>query len=324
MSVDTSRNAIIDIIEHVSIPFAKELEESEIGKKYLNTDEKRFQHQLDVVYLTIVILYNTKKALEKLQRGAEAHNGMGIPVDVMRHYLSRYFAHLIHYIETHEVGMFEEDVMAHLDEYEAFFMHHYRPSLDAPAAEAPDAMVQDEEGFFDFDSETVDDSIDQMHHRDEKKVSAREYMQEDTTEIEMIHDIEDQLERYDAHVGLDDTLSPEKLQIAKETIDAFVNLFNLSYEFKDIAYSLESLNALLDKVDTSDTEKMQMLKLFLDTIMDDLETFKKEVFDEQTAQDIHYLDASLLANIAQIEIMLNTNTSEAESSEGGEDDFELF
>ena len=48
-----------------------------------------------------------------------------------------------------------------------------------------------------------------------------------------------------------------------------------------------------------------MYRMLVGTIMDDLRKWVDEVVKKQEAQDIHYLDASLLANISQIEIMIN-------------------
>jgi len=52
-------------------------------------------------------------------------------------------------------------------------------------------------------------------------------------------------------------------------------------------------------------EKLKILKSLLDSVIEDLENWKREVLDGERAIDIHYLDASLLANVSQIEIMLS-------------------
>jgi len=44
--------------------------------------------------------------------------------------------------------------------------------------------------------------------------------------------------------------------------------------------------------------------MLFDSIVDDLSKFVKEVLVDQSALDIHYLDASLFANISQIDMML--------------------
>ena len=59
--------------------------------------------------------------------------------------------------------------------------------------------------------------------------------------------------------------------------------------------------------------------LFLSNIILDLSTWRKIVFIEQSANDIHYMDSSLFSSILQLELLFNTEQQHEE-----EDDFELF
>jgi hypothetical protein len=76
-------------------------------------------------------------------------------------------------------------------------------------------------------------------------------------------------------------------------------------------------------LDLNELSKQQrvILKTMMDGILSDLDDWIHQVLIDQTAKDIHYLDASLLANIAQMDVMLN---SLEKNKEEEEDDFELF
>ena len=176
-----------------------------------------------------------------------------------------------------------------------------------------------EDDFFDFDSEEVDENINNMHYSDDKKISAVEFMKEDLLDSDFVAEIVETLE------NLDDLLYQfDGIEINDEFIkrlisfDSFIKVFNFSIEFKDIGYALETLKEKLILLDLSSLNQDQkmILKTFISTIIDDLKNWVEMVVINKTAQDIHYLDASLLANIAQMDIMMdsfkNKNNDEEE------------
>jgi len=50
-----------------------------------------------------------------------------------------------------------------------------------------------------------------------------------------------------------------------------------------------------------------MLVVLFESIVNDLTDWKQSVFIEQNADDIHYMDQSFYANIAQIEMLFNSD-----------------
>ena len=166
-----------------------------------------------------------------------------------------------------------------------------------------------EDDFFDFDSEEVDENINNMHYSDDKKISAVAFMKEESLDDDFIAEIMETLE------NLDDLLYQfDGIEINDDFIkrlisfDSFIKVFNFSIEFKDIGYALESLKEKLILLDLSSLNQDQkmILKTFISTIIDDLKNWVEMVVINKTAQDIHYLDASLLANIAQMDIMMDS------------------
>jgi PAS domain S-box-containing protein len=95
----------------------------------------------------------------------------------------------------------------------------------------------------------------------------------------------------------------------------------LLVEFEDLSYAINSLGELLQVItaDDLDETKHKKTELYLSNIMLDLSNWRRNVFVEQTTNDIHYLDSSLFSTILQFELIFN----KADTIEN-EDDFEMF
>ena len=279
---------ILNLIDNVSLPFAKELLNSENGKKYFNTEEKQFQFILDIVKLSIRILIYPALYLKLNQTNEEIY-------DDIKEFLNRYFYNAIKVMQKKEeiknkLNGEEEAVIKEVEE------------------------IEDEE-FFDFDSEVFDEEINNMHYEEHQKISAKEFMQENSFDNSLLDDLDEKLDEYYNIIEIKESLNQEDLEKVKKIFSFFAYIFNLSGEFRDIAFAFEKLNQFLENFDVSDENKSKMLKMFLDTIIDDLIKFKKEVFEDMSANDIHYLDASLLANISQIEISFSSLNSNEEDDD---------
>lgn len=163
-----------------------------------------------------------------------------------------------------------------------------------------------EEKFFDIDS-SRDERIDSMHYTDESKISAKDFIEKEAIDEGIVDELGDILDEYYAISEYE--FNEEYLKKYKEIIQKFINIFEYSIEFKDLAYGLEKLLEILNG-DILSNENKEFIKMLLDSVMEDLNKFYQTVFVEKSAVDIHYLDASLLANIAQIEIILNQTKGE--------------
>lgn len=98
---------------------------------------------------------------------------------------------------------------------------------------------------------------------------------------------------------------------------------NVSFliEFEDLSYAINSLGELLQALQKEDVDetKHKKIELYLSNILLDLSNWRRNIFVEQTTNDIHYLDSSLFSTILQFELIFN----KAEIIED-EDDFEMF
>ena len=158
----------------------------------------------------------------------------------------------------------------------------------------------EEDEFFEFDSEEVDDNINNMHFLEHQKVLAFDFMQEEFIDEELVDEIKEIVEEI-YHLDKQD---PNYLDKCINIILLFIRFFNSSMEFKELAYGLEKLIDLICNNETLIKENKIIIEI-CKSILEDLVKFTETVIVEQNAIDIHYLDASLLANVAQLELILN-------------------
>jgi hypothetical protein len=180
----------------------------------------------------------------------------------------------------------------------------------------------DDDSFFDFDSDKRDEKLDNMHYEEEEKIDAITFMSENTIESDIIDDLKDM---FDEVSYLNEHIFDEELLEKLQKIFAyFVKLFHSTFEFNDISYNFEVLESTIMSINLNELNDSQkeIFKAMLFAIISDVEKFFYDVIINQTAKDIHYMDASMLANIAQIDIMMNMQPNETD--ENGEDDEDIF
>jgi len=168
-----------------------------------------------------------------------------------------------------------------------------------------DNKVNDDDEFFEFESEEVDENIYSMHNLNET-VSASEFMKEGLIDDEDLSDLKEALEEYHYNIN-----SNKEEFIAKvdRLLQSFVKLLNHTYVFRNLAYGLQNLSVDIDKSSFTavDDDKFDIYKIMLEAVIFDLEKWVDEVLIRQSAVDIHYLDAAILANVAQVDMLLKHN-----------------
>ncbi len=150
--------------------------------------------------------------------------------------------------------------------------------------------------FFFFEGDEVDDMIENMHYEEHKKISSREFFEMDEieeSEIDELLELKEELESATVY-GIDEI---------KNVLDSFVSALKFVNEFRDIVYSFNYLIKLLENVEDLNEKDEKVLILF-EELLNDIKNWINVMFVEKNTVDIHYFDASFLANIAQIETML--------------------
>ena len=171
---------------------------------------------------------------------------------------------------------------------------------------------------------TIDKSIiESMHYEDDEKISAEEFLKEFEVEQSLLDDLSDFEDEINDKLYAQSTLTKESVISVANTLDGYNKILNRTFEFKDIAYSLESLSVVLKNLSlySFDDEKKATLKSYIQGLVDDLSSWKKYIFIEPNTADIHYLDASLLENCATIE---NFISSDSVNENTEDDDLEFF
>lgn len=156
------------------------------------------------------------------------------------------------------------------------------------------------------------------------KIAALDYVE--STAVSIMDKIEN-LEniRYDLEtMAIEFERSPnqETLHEITKMLSLYIDVIENLMEFEHFAYALSTLNDFLKTLDLETIESKDIKKfsiLFL-SLLDDIEGWRKKIFILKEANDIHYLDSSLLSTCLQIQSIF----SKQDVSQHDEDEFELF
>lgn len=155
------------------------------------------------------------------------------------------------------------------------------------------------------------------------KLPAAEYV--DRTAISLIGKIEnlEQIkERLESRaIAFENTPTKEKLDALTDDLDNYISVIEELMQFEHLAYALINLNDFLKALEPSSIEPRDLAKfsLLFISLLDDLEGWRQNIFVLKEANDIHYLDSSLLSSCLQLQSLLGQKEIPDE-----EDDFELF
>lgn len=155
------------------------------------------------------------------------------------------------------------------------------------------------------------------------KITAIEYVE--STPIELVNKLENLYEMEDridqAILQFEKNSNLETATFLSEEILQYIEVINMLVDFQHLAFSLRTLaNAIKDlkqeQMKEKEIQKFTTLSLHL---LNDLSTWRENIFVKQDANDIHYLDSSLLSSCLQLKAIF-----EEETTQEDEDDFELF
>jgi two-component system chemotaxis response regulator CheY len=155
------------------------------------------------------------------------------------------------------------------------------------------------------------------------KISAAEFV--DSTAIELVSKIEKLYELEDmfdeAIINFEKKPNTDTAELLSQEIMEYVDSIELLVDFQHLAYALKTLadairNIKQEQMQEKEVKKFTTLMLHL---LNDLSTWRENIFVKQDANDIHYLDSSLLSSCLQIQAVF-----EEEDLEEDDDNFELF
>lgn len=152
-------------------------------------------------------------------------------------------------------------------------------------------------------------------------ISANEYL--DTLSIDISEDLEDleELERiWESKVILLETSKDEEhLKESARVVLSYANkINNIFYEFEALGYAFSSLAQIMQEEEIFDTSSIENIATYLENLLRDIRRWREDIFVIKSAENIHFLDNSLLSSCMQIESMLKNEEI------GGDDGIEFF
>ncbi len=147
----------------------------------------------------------------------------------------------------------------------------------------------------------------------EKTTDAQTYLSEidlDSSLIEELNELEietsNSIEQYEL---LNESLIHEIIKLFKQYSKVIADMV----EFQELSYAIILLTDLIEKenLEEKETNIQQNIILYIKSILEDLRNWRNSVFIEQSAEDIHYLDKTLLSSIEQLQILLMPASKES-------------
>lgn len=177
--------------------------------------------------------------------------------------------------------------------------------------------LNDEEKSFTPEVQKVFDSIPKQEVKEsvtetvpepetKKVTSAQEYLMDIDLDYEMVAELDElESEVLDA-IYSTEIITPLIMEESSQLFEQYSKVLNTLYEFEELSYTLTILKDLLLTTDLNsmDDETKEMVGAYLRAIIGDLNAWRMAVFITCQAEDIHYLDKTLLSSIAQLQITL--------------------
>ncbi|MDA7816556.1 histidine kinase [Sulfurimonas sp.] len=139
-----------------------------------------------------------------------------------------------------------------------------------------------------------------------KVTSAKDYLLDIDLDYEMVAELDElESEVLDA-IYSTEVITPLIIDESAQLFEQYAKVLNTLYEFEELAYTLTILKDLLANTHLGDmdNETIEMVGAYLKAIIGDLNSWRMAVFITCQAEDIHYLDKTLLSSIAQLQITL--------------------
>ena len=151
------------------------------------------------------------------------------------------------------------------------------------------------------------------------KTTAAEYVEQSAIafmdKIDSLEVIENSID--EALTVFEKESSVENINDVARNFFDYVEILELLVEFEHLSFALNSLAEFLQGTDTTLFEASEISKFVTLSIhmLDDLKDWRENIFVKQEANDIHYLDSSLLSSCLQIETIFNKDASEEDEGE---------
>lgn len=176
--------------------------------------------------------------------------------------------------------------------------------------EVEDSTSEFEFDFDDFDGESEPWVEEQITHANSthRQLPAEQFIKEFEGDIDLYIELIEETD--DVVDDILKTLDRDSFFDHKDEIEYILSKYgsflNNFVEFYEISYAVHALNKIIQNINYIDTGKSGILTVeFIRFIIEDLYIWKENVFIDQEANDVFYINASILSNSIQLERELN-------------------
>lgn len=149
-----------------------------------------------------------------------------------------------------------------------------------------------------------------------KPINAVQYVQDIDIDYDILQELADleqeTLASLDLTAGISQSINLDIIDLFTQ----YAKMIDRLMDFEELSFALWVLIDLLKSIDLENYEAdSTYLVIYTKAIINDLAAWRISVFIDQNAEDIHYLDKTLLSSITQLQIMLSPHHSDDASNE---------
>jgi len=198
------------------------------------------------------------------------------------------------------------------EEYLKMKIESYTTSLEKMVIKNQKSKIQDDKGLL-GNSKKDDDRLTAKEFLQRiKKENLEEFQELDELDNDILYAIE----------SFENGEFTKLIEISW-LLKKYANMIYPIVEFENLYVAIYSLSELFTSLDFTTLNEAQQNKFFpyLETVRDGLKDWRKSIFIEQNAEDIHYLDTSLISATLQIEVLISDHEQDIEADESDLDFF---
>jgi len=320
----THKEAVI-LLDEVFAPFMQRWQ-SDPRLQPLVKDKKRYYHFLaEMAHALGALLHGESDPVVHLKNLCREAQDAGLPLEAVEDYAQQFLETFGRWIEQTDESLLMdgcEKVQARLKRIVNEQIH----------------CMDGADEFVIADSEHMDAAIDSMHNitAGREAISAQDFLARGYLDEDVIERIVEDINTLSSELYFYGEFNEGYAQFVINHLEEFSLALDATMEFDDLSWAVRQFIHVLKNLPRQlDPALAQSVKQLTDQVVEDLAGWVNHVLVEQDAQDIHYLDAALMASIKQIALILGvpledrTGSSEsmpqAPASDGSdEDDFIVF
>lgn len=151
----------------------------------------------------------------------------------------------------------------------------------------------------------------QLSNTQSPVTSAADYAREVDFDRDIFEELSEIEQEALSSLGLTETISQTAKTEVVDLFSQYAKMLERLVEFEELSYALWMLIDLLKKMNLEEMgDESTYVVIYVKAIINDLSAWRIDVFVDQNAEDIHYLDKTLLSSIAQLQILLSPTESE--------------